>query len=89
MAAVRGADAVISALGPSLERRATGMPLVPGTQNVVDAMEAAGVRRYVGIATPSLRDPRDRGSFLGTLVPLMGRLRCRAPTASSWRCRRS
>jgi uncharacterized protein YbjT (DUF2867 family) len=30
-AAVRGADAVITALGPSLERRATGMPLVQGT----------------------------------------------------------
>ena len=73
-AAVRGAESVISALGPSLDRRATGMPLVQGTQNIVDAMEAAGVQRYVGIATPSLRDPRDRRSLLGTLVPLMGRL---------------
>jgi hypothetical protein len=50
------------------------MPLVPGTQNIVDAMEAARVRRSVGIATPSLRDPRDRRSVLGTVAPLMGRL---------------
>ena len=73
-AAVRGADAVIGALGPSLNRRATGMPLVQGTQNIVDAMRAAGVRRYVGMATPSLRDPRDRRSLLGMIVPIMGRL---------------
>ena len=72
--AVGSADAVISALGPSLDRRATGMPLVQGTQNIVDAMEAAGVQRYVGIANLSLRDPRDRRSLLGTLVPLTGRL---------------
>jgi len=73
-AAVQGVVAVISALGPSLDRRAVGMPLVQGTRNIVDAMRAAGVRRYLGIATPSLRDPRDRRSLLGTVVPIMGRL---------------
>jgi nucleoside-diphosphate-sugar epimerase len=73
-AAVSGADAVISALGPSLDRKAKAMPLVEGTRTIVDAMKAAGVRRYVGMATPSLRDPRDGRSLLGTLVPVMGRL---------------
>jgi putative NADH-flavin reductase len=33
--AVSGADAVISALGPSLDRKATGMPLVDGTRAIV------------------------------------------------------
>jgi hypothetical protein len=42
-AVVRGADAVINALRPSLNRRANGMPLVQGTQNIADAMRAAGV----------------------------------------------
>lgn len=73
-AAVRGADAVISALGPSLDRRASGMPLIAGTQNIVDAMRAEGASRFVGIATPSLRDPRDRPSVMGWLVPLLGRM---------------
>ena len=73
-AALRGAAGVISALGPSLDRRATGMPLVEGTRNTVDAMKAARVQRYVGIATPSVRDPRDRRSVLGTVVPIMGRV---------------
>jgi putative NADH-flavin reductase len=71
--AVAGADAVISALGPSLDRKATGMPLVEGTRNIVEAMEAEGVGRYIGMATPSLRDPRDSRSALGLIVPFMGR----------------
>jgi len=50
--AVHGADAVISALGPSLDRKATGMPLVEGTRTIVDAMRAEGVERYIGMATP-------------------------------------
>jgi putative NADH-flavin reductase len=71
--AVSGADAVISALGPSLDRKATGTPLVDGTRTIVDAMLAEGVERYIGMATPSLRDPCDTGSLLGRLVPFMGR----------------
>jgi putative NADH-flavin reductase len=73
-AAIRGADGVISALGPSLDRKAKGMPLVEGTRNIVDGMLAAGVRRYVGMATPSLRDPRDGRSLVATLVQTMGRV---------------
>ena len=71
--AVHGSDAVISALGPSLHRKATGMPLVDGTRTIVDVMLAEGVERYIGMATPSLRDPRDKGSLLGRIVPFMGR----------------
>ena len=71
--AVSGADAVIGALGPSLDRKATGMPLVEGTRTILDAMRAEGIERYIGMATLSLRDPRDSGSLLGRLVPFMGR----------------
>src|SRR3954463_1782566 len=71
--AVDGADAVISALGPSLDRKATDLPLVEGTRTIVDAMRGEGVERYIDIATPSLRDLRDTGSLLGRLVPFMGR----------------
>jgi uncharacterized protein YbjT (DUF2867 family) len=48
--AVTGADAVVSALGPSMDRKATGLPLVEGTQHIVAAMQRHGVRRYVGNA---------------------------------------
>jgi hypothetical protein len=72
--AVAGADAVISALGRDLSRKATGMPLVDGTRTIVTAMEGGGVDRYIGMATPSLRDQRDKRSILGLVVPLMGRV---------------
>jgi putative NADH-flavin reductase len=71
--AVHGADAVISALGPSLDRKATEMPLIEGTRNIVEAIQAAEVQRYIGMATPSLRDPRDEGGLLSRVVPFMGR----------------
>jgi hypothetical protein len=71
--AVHGAEGVISALGPSLDRKATGMPLVDGTRTIVQAMRPEGVERYIGMATPSVRDPRDTSSLLGRIVPFMGR----------------
>jgi putative NADH-flavin reductase len=71
--AVHGAEGVISALGPSLDRKATGMPLVDGTRTILQAMRAEGVERYIGMATPSVRDPRDTSSLLGRIVPFMGR----------------
>ena len=37
-------------------------------------MRSADVRRFVGMATPSLGDPRDRRSLLGMVVPITGRL---------------
>src|ERR687898_1805868 len=87
--AMRGADAVVSALGPSLDRKAAGMPLVDGTRTIVEAMQAEGVERYIGMATPNLRDPRDTRSLLGLIVPFMGPHSCRTPTASCWPCRNS
>jgi hypothetical protein len=49
------------------------MPLIDGTRTLLDAMRAEGVERYIGIGTPSLRDPRDTSSLLGRIVPIMGR----------------
>ncbi|MGI5192971.1 NAD(P)-dependent oxidoreductase [Streptomyces sp. CA-288835] len=57
--AVAGADAVISALGPTLERSATGTPVTEGTKDIVAAMESEKATRYIGLATPSLTDPKD------------------------------
>src|SRR4051812_11190059 len=55
--AIHGADAVITALGPSLDRKATGMPLLEGTRTIVAAMRAEGVERYIGMATPACATP--------------------------------
>ena len=61
--AVHGADAVVSALGPSLDRKATGLPLVEGTRNIITAMQRHSVRRYVGNGTPSVLDPREKPTW--------------------------
>ena len=60
---VAGSDAVISALGPSLKRGASGTPVTDGTRSIVTAMQEAGVRRFIGLATPSVPDPRDGPTF--------------------------
>ena len=72
--AVNGTDAVISALGPTLKRSATGTPVTEGTRNIVAAMQAAGVHRYIGFATPAVTDHRDRPTLKGKVLRLMPRL---------------
>jgi putative NADH-flavin reductase len=71
--AVAGADAVVSALGPSMDRKATGLPLVEGTQYIVAAMQRDGVRRYVGNATPSVLDPREKATWQTRLPTFMAK----------------
>ena len=71
--AVAGADAVVSALGPSMDRKATGLPLVEGTRHIVEAMQRHGVRRYVGNATPSVLDPRERPTMQTRLPTFMAK----------------
>ena len=71
--AVQGADAVVSALGPSLDRKATGLPLVEGTRNIIEAMQRHGVRRYVGNGTPSVLDPREKPTWQTRLSTLMAK----------------
>jgi nucleoside-diphosphate-sugar epimerase len=71
--AVAGSDAVISALGPPLRRGQVGTPLTDGTRAIVAAMDARGVRRFVGLATPSVPDPRDRPTLRGKIIPLLAK----------------
>jgi uncharacterized protein YbjT (DUF2867 family) len=71
--AVEGADAVISALGPSMDRKAQGTPLVQGTQLIFDAMERHGVTRFIGQATPAILDPKETGTFTTRLIGFMPR----------------
>ena len=71
--AVQDADVVVSALGPSLDRKATGMPLIDGTRHILDAMKRHGVTRYVGHGTPSVLDPQEKPTWQTKLVGFMGR----------------
>jgi nucleoside-diphosphate-sugar epimerase len=71
--AVAGADAVVSALGPSMDRNATGLPVVEGTRHIVAAMQRHGVRRYFGNGTPSVLDPRERPTWQTRLSTFMAK----------------
>jgi uncharacterized protein YbjT (DUF2867 family) len=71
--AVAGADVVVSALGPSLDRKATGLPLVDGTRHILDAMKRHSVTRYVGHGTPSVLDLHEKPTWQTRLVGFMGR----------------
>jgi nucleoside-diphosphate-sugar epimerase len=71
---IRAAEAVISCLGPSLNRRGDGMPVTEGTRNIVAAMVAEHVDRYVGLATPSVPDERDTPTMKARILPVMAGL---------------
>ncbi|WP_151483567.1 NAD(P)-dependent oxidoreductase [Streptomyces albicerus] len=68
--AVSGADAVVSALGPSLKRSTTGTAVTDGTRTIVQAMEAQQVARFIGLATPSLADPQDKPHWKHKVLPV-------------------
>ncbi|MFI7482313.1 NAD(P)-dependent oxidoreductase [Kocuria sp. M1R5S2] len=62
--AVARGDVVVNALDPRLDRRARDGDLVEGTGHIVAAMQAHGVRRYIGLGgrsrdcTPTSGPPR-------------------------------
>jgi NAD(P)H-binding len=72
--AVRGADAVISALGPLLRRGSTGTPVTDGTKNIITAMQSEHVGRYIGLATPSVPDERDSPTLRAKILPVVAGL---------------
>jgi len=59
--AVKGADAVISVLGPRGDSRTK--PLTQGMHNIIDAMKKQGVRRLIISSTLSAMDPNDLSEF--------------------------
>jgi uncharacterized protein YbjT (DUF2867 family) len=72
--AVRGSEAVISALGPLLRRGSTGTPVTHGTKNIVAAMQTEHVGRYIGLATPSVPDDRDNPTLKAKILPVVAGL---------------
>ena len=71
--AVEGADVVISALGPSMDKNATGLPLVDGTGHILAAMNRHGVTPYIGHGTPRILGPHERPSPQNVLISFLGR----------------
>ncbi len=71
--AMRGADAVISALGTPLILKGPVTLLSEGTGNIVKAMEAEGVSRFLCVTGMGAGDSRGHGGFVydRILLPLL------------------
>jgi nucleoside-diphosphate-sugar epimerase len=72
-AAVADVNAVVSALGPSMDKGAQGFPLIDGTRNILQAMRRYNVRRFIGHATPSFKDPSEKLTWDSRLIGFLGR----------------
>lgn len=59
--AVKGADVVISILGPSGKTK--GLVISNGLKNIMAAMKENGVQRLIATSTPSYPDSKDRYQF--------------------------
>jgi len=70
--AIAGVDAVISALGPT-ENKPT-YQVTAGTENIITAMHAHGVRRLVISAGAGVGDPNDAPKIMNHVVNLLLKL---------------
>jgi len=57
--ALRGSDAVVSALGPTKIPHPGGLPITTATQALMAVMQQEGVRRLVAVSTGTALDPAD------------------------------
>ncbi|KAG1749632.1 NAD-P-binding protein [Suillus paluster] len=69
--AIKGVDAVLSALGPSVSRgplHPKGTPLARAYSLIIELMKRHGVRRLLALGTPSITDPIDKFSLRMSII---------------------
>jgi len=66
--AISGVEAVISTLGPPLRRKYDDFSVLSGHKNIIKAMETENIKRFITIATPSVKSLEDKPS-LATKMP--------------------
>jgi putative NADH-flavin reductase len=72
--AISGVDAVISTLGPPLKRKYDDFSVLEGHQNIIRAMETENIKRFITIATPSIKSTEDKPSFVTKMPTIMARM---------------
>jgi putative NADH-flavin reductase len=72
--AISGVDAVIGTLGPPLKRKYNDFSVLEGHKNIIRAMETGNIRRFITIATPSVRSKEDKPSIVTTMPAIMAKL---------------
>lgn len=48
--------------------------MADGTRNIVEAIKAVGGNRFLGLATPSVAEPRDRSTLKAKVLPVIAGL---------------
>lgn len=69
--AMKGVDAVLSALGPSVSRGPLypkGTPLARAYSLIIELMKSHRVRRLLALGTPSITDPNDKFSLRMSII---------------------
>jgi putative NADH-flavin reductase len=72
--AVSGVDAVISTLGPPLKRKYDDFSVLAGHKNIIRAMKTENVRRFITIATPSVKSTDDKPSLATKMPSIMAKI---------------
>ncbi|KQQ78206.1 flavin reductase [Xanthomonas sp. Leaf131] len=75
--AVRGSDAVVSALGPTTVPHPGNQPITRATEAIIAAMAAENVSRLIAVSTGTAADPADRFDWKVWLPALPIRLAMR------------
>ena len=71
---VAAADTVISTLGPPLKRNYSDFAVLEGYKNIVKSMEQENVKRFITIATPSVKSTEDKPSLITILPSIMAKI---------------
>jgi hypothetical protein len=61
---IRGADAVISALGPTRLNHPKNLPITEAYKAIISVMEQEGVKRLITTSTGTAPDPEDKFDFM-------------------------
>jgi putative NADH-flavin reductase len=69
--AIRGSDAVLSALGPTSPQHPKDLPITAATKAIIAAMKLENVRRLIAISTGTAPDPDDGSDWKVRLQALM------------------
>jgi putative NADH-flavin reductase len=72
--AISGADAVISTLGPPLRRKYDDFSVLEGHRNILKAMGTENIKRFITIATPSVRSAEDKPSLATKMPAIMAKI---------------
>ncbi len=72
--AISGVDAIISTLGPPLKRTYKDFAVLEGHKNIVKSMEQENVKRFITIATPSVKSTEDKPALITKMPTLMAKL---------------